>query len=134
MLYVNLKNLYINKEGKFMKRLSKNGATVSAKEAIATVLNTLDEAGVDPIKELALLTKDTTTPLNEKIGILKELAQYTAPKRKSVDINLESEEGITVKIVKVNSVKAAADSMFDKDAVQKEIEQSISEETKLGDD
>lgn len=89
-----------------------NSTTVSAREAIADVLNTLDEQELDPIKELCIIAKDFTTPRDEKISILKELASYKAPKRKAVDVNLSSEEGLTVKIIKINNPDTAVNEMF----------------------
>ena len=89
-----------------------NSTTVSAREAIATVLNTLEEQELDPIKELAIIAKNELTPLDMKVGVLKELASYVAPKRKSVDVNLSSDEGITVRILKINNPEAAAEQMF----------------------
>lgn len=95
--------------------IKKNSTSVSAREAIAGVLNTFDEQELDPIKELCILAKDSNTPRNEKISILKELASYKAPKRKAVDVNLESSEGITVKIIKINNIDNAVESMFKKE-------------------
>jgi hypothetical protein len=92
----------------------KNSTSVSAREAIADVLNTFDEQELDPIEELCKIAKDAGTPLDDKISVLKELAQYKAPKRKSVDVNLESSEGITVKIIKINNPEQAAEKMFNK--------------------
>jgi hypothetical protein len=92
--------------------IKKNSTSVSAREAIAEVLNTFDEQELDPIKELCLIAKDPSTPRDEKISVLKELASYKAPKRKAVDVNLESAEGITVKIIKINNVQTAVNEMF----------------------
>lgn len=91
-----------------------SSTTVSAREAIAEVLNTLEDQQVDPIVELCKIAKDTSNPLDMRVGIFKELASYKAPKRKAVDVNLSSEEGLTVKIIKVNTTTAAVDEMFAK--------------------
>lgn len=78
----------------------KTKVSVSTQEAIAELFNKLDAAGCDPIAELATLAMDHNTPLSDRISIMKDLAQYTAPKRRAVDISTSSEEGVTVKIVK----------------------------------
>ena len=109
------------------KKIKKTASTVSAREAIASTLNTLDELELDPIMELGKIYKGEsplvqTNDPEVKIQILKELAQYATPKRKAVDINLESEEGITVKIIKVSSPQEAAKDMFKPAELKKEKE------------
>lgn len=44
------------------------------------------DQGINPIEELMNFTKDDEVPVKERIAIWKELASYTQPKLKSVDV------------------------------------------------
>ena len=94
--------------------------SVSTRDAVAELFNKLEEQGCDPIKELATLAMDPVTPLSDRISILKDLAQYTAPKRRAVDITTPgNEDGITVKIVKyTKDAKGQALKMMNKEAIE----------------
>lgn len=95
-------------------------STVGAREALAELFNKLTVAGCDPIKELAELAMDATTPLHDRIAILKELAQYTAPKRRAIDLmdGSGNEDGLVVKIVKYSKdTKGQAEKMMKPAAV-----------------
>jgi hypothetical protein len=74
--------------------------SVSTLDAISELFNKLTDAVCDPISELATLAMDPTTPLSDRITIFKELAQYTAPKRRAVDISSGNNDAFTIKIVK----------------------------------
>lgn len=76
----------------------RNRVSVSTQEAVAEVFNKLDEQNCDPISELAKIAMGPLTPLSDKISILKELAQYIAPKRKSVDVTTPSDNNFVVTI------------------------------------
>ena len=78
----------------------KKSISVSTQDAIAELFNKLRDADCDPIAELATLAMDPVTPLSDRISILKDLAQYTAPKRRAVDVTTTNDAGVTVKIVK----------------------------------
>jgi hypothetical protein len=103
--------------------------SVSTQEAIAELFNKLDEAGCDPIAELATLAMDPNTPLSDRISIMKDLAQYTAPKRRAVDISTSSEEGITVKIVKYTKDPVGqVRKMMDPEVLKQELDKVNPEE------
>lgn len=44
---------------------------------------------VDPLEALLILSTDPSIEINQRISILKELAQYLYPKRKSVEIEAD---------------------------------------------
>ena len=60
------------------------------------VTERLTELGCDPIKGMALLAMDETNPVEVRYQCYKELAQYTAPKRRAVEQKFEVEEKQTV--------------------------------------
>ena len=103
--------------------------SVSTQEAIAELFNKLNDAGCDPIAELAALAMDPNTPLSDRISIMKDLAQYTAPKRRAVDISTSSEEGITVKIVKYTKDPVGqVRKMMDPEVLKQELDKVNPEE------
>lgn len=53
----------------------------------------------DPLEELMLIATDDTYPLETRISIHKEMANYVAPKLKSTDIVVEQSMDITVKLI-----------------------------------
>jgi len=63
------------------------------------------DKGINPIEELMNYTTNSEVPLKEKISIWKELASYTQPKLKSVDV----QQNITgeMKIMTVDYSKVA---------------------------
>jgi len=63
------------------------------------------DKGINPIEELMSYTTNSEVPLKEKISIWKELASYTQPKLKSVDV----QQNITgeMKIMTVDYSKVA---------------------------
>ena len=100
--------------------------SVGTQEAIAELFNKLNDAGCDPIAELAALAMDPNTPLSDRISIMKDLAQYTAPKRRAVDISTSSEEGITVKIVKYTKDPVGqVRKMMDPEVLKQELDNSV---------
>lgn len=103
--------------------------SVGTQEAIAELFNKLNDAGCDPIAELAALAMDPNTPLSDRISIMKDLAQYTAPKRRAVDISTSSEEGITVKIVKYTKDPVGqVRKMMDPEVLKQELDKVNPEE------
>ena len=100
-------------------RTKKNPTSVSAQEALAELFIKLKDLSCDPIKELATFAMDPVTPLHDRILILKELAQYTAPKRRAVDIVADgSDDGLVVKIVKyTKDTKGQAEKMMNPNVV-----------------
>ena len=63
-----------------------NNAPTPAQQRKA-LLALFAEKGINPIEELMNFTTDDEVPLKERISIWKELASYTQPKLKSVDIS-----------------------------------------------
>jgi len=63
-----------------------NNAPTPAQQRKA-LLALFAEKGINPIEELMNFTSDDEVPLKERISIWKELASYTQPKLKSVDIS-----------------------------------------------
>lgn len=63
-----------------------NNAPTPAQQRKA-LLALFAEKGINPIEELMKFTADDEVPLKERISIWKELASYTQPKLKSVDIS-----------------------------------------------
>ena len=101
---------------------------VSTQHAIEELFNKLTEAGCDPIAELAKYSMDTSVPLETRVNILKDLAQYTAPKRRAVDVTTKSEEGIKVNIIKYNkNIDKMAERMFNPNVLKHERYQSALE-------
>jgi hypothetical protein len=95
---------------------------VSTQDAIAELFNKLHDAGCDPIKELADMAMDPATPRNERIAILKDLAQYTSPKRRAVDVTTSQDSGVVVKIVKYSKDVNQARNMMKPSELKKEME------------
>jgi hypothetical protein len=112
----------------------KNKVSVSTQDAVAELFEKLHTAGCDPIKELAQFAMDVTTPLDTRISILKDLAQYTAPKRRAVDINPGSDDGITVKIIKYTKDTVGQTSKMMKPEVAAAARVARAEGRELGDD
>lgn len=96
--------------------------TMSAKESINQLLHKLHEAGLDPVTELANIALDANNATALRAKILVELLPYVAPKRKSVDINLNEEsEGAKVTIIKYSkNAVASAEQMMDEDQLKRE--------------
>ena len=67
------------------------------------------ERGINPIEELMRYTSSDEVPVKEKIAIWKELASYTQPKLKSVDV----QQNITgeMKILTVDYSKVSKDTI-----------------------
>lgn len=93
------------------------------------------EKGINPIEELMNFTSDDEVPLKERISIWKELASYTQPKLKSVDIsaNVTGE----MKVVTMDFSKLTQDQLMkqaESDVVELEdYDEFVSEEDKHGD-
>ena len=51
-----------------------------------TVEDKLAALGCDPIEGMAKIVMDPTTDIGLRAQMLKELAQYVAPKRKSIEV------------------------------------------------
>jgi hypothetical protein len=93
------------------------------------------ERGINPIEELMNYTQDDSVAKKDKIAIWKELASFTQPKLKSVDV----QQNITgeMKILSVDFSKVAKSDLAKEvqaDIVEEEgYDEFLSEEEKHGD-
>lgn len=60
------------------------------------VIERLQALGRDPIEGMAKLAMDETIDLSIRAQMYKELAQYVAPKRKAVEMQIDVDEGISM--------------------------------------
>lgn len=58
---------------------------------IEKIQNLCDSYNLDPFEALLKLSSDLSLDINLRVGILKEIAQYIYPKRKSIEIDAELE-------------------------------------------
>jgi len=112
-----------------------NNAPTPAQQRKA-LLALFAEKGINPIEELMKFTSDDEVPLKERISIWKELASYTQPKLKSVDISATVSGEMKVvtmdfsKLTQSQLMKEADDDIVDLDAY----DEFLSEEDKSEDD
>ena len=98
-----------------------NNAPTPAQQRKA-LLALFAEKGINPIEELMNFTSDDEVPLKERISIWKELASYTQPKLKSVDISATVSGEMKVvtmdfsKLTQSQLMKEADDDIVDLDA------------------
>lgn len=71
----------------------------------------LDAENVDPITELAKLSKDTNVDLKLRTDILRDLANYQYPKRRSIDVGNADDEGFVVRVRKYTDADLAQDKL-----------------------
>jgi len=83
-----------------MSLKKKKTTSVATQDAIAELFTKLETEKCDPITELARLAMEDTTPLSDRINILKDLAGYTAPKRRAIDVTFQEDTSLVVKIIK----------------------------------
>lgn len=90
------------------------------------------ERGINPIEQLLEYTDDGNVPVKEKIALWKELASYTQPKLKSVDVqaNVTGE----FKVMTVDYSKIAKSDIEEAEVVdiEPEYDEFISEQDKHG--
>lgn len=92
----------------FLEMMSKAPTPAEQRKALLAMFA---EKGINPIEELLNYTSNEDVPLKERIAIWKELASYTQPKLKSVDVqqNITGEMKImTVDYSKVSKADMAA--------------------------
>jgi hypothetical protein len=78
----------------------------SIKEIRQQVNKLCRDENYDPLREMILLAKEPTTPLDHRVTLHKELAQYVAPKLKSVELTAEVNGGIQVNVLKYTDMIA----------------------------
>ena len=91
----------------FLDMMSKAPTPAEQRKALLAMFA---EKGINPIEELLGYTSNEDVPLKERIAIWKELASYTQPKLKSVDVqqNITGEMKImTVDYSKVSKADIA---------------------------
>ena len=67
-------------------------------KASQQIVEKLEALGCDPIEGMAHIAMDTFNPLEIRARMYAELAQYVAPKRKSVEIDTGEKERIVFNI------------------------------------
>ena len=67
-------------------------------KASQQIVEKLEALGCDPIEGMAHIAMDTFNPLEIRARMYAELAQYVAPKRKSVEIETGEKERIVFNI------------------------------------
>jgi hypothetical protein len=111
-----------------------NNAPTPAQQRKA-LLALFAEKGINPIEELMNFTSDDEVPLKERISIWKELASYTQPKLKSVDISATVSG--EMKVITMDFSKLTQDQLMkhvESEVVDLEdYDEFISEEDKNGD-
>jgi hypothetical protein len=116
----------------FMDMMSKAPTPSEQRKALLAMFA---ERGINPIEELMNYTQDDSVAKKDKIAIWKELASFTQPKLKSVDV----QQNITgeMKILSVDFSKVAKSDLAKEvqaDIVEEETyDEFLSEEEKHGD-
>ena len=64
----------------------------------------LSELYCDPIEGMAMIANDTTLDHSLRLQAFKELAQYVAPKRKSVDIDATIDGNVSIEVVRYSDL------------------------------
>ena len=64
----------------------------------------LAELDCDPIEGMAMIANDTTLDHSLRLQAFKELAQYVAPKRKSVDIDATIDGNVSIEVVRYSDL------------------------------
>jgi len=82
---------------------AKNKRTVEIEEKL-TALN------CDPIEGMAMLAVDPTTSQELKFQAFKELAQYVAPKRKAVEMEIEGSGSLNINVIRFSDVVKDTDT------------------------
>lgn len=77
--------------------------SLTAGEIKARIQNVFNQHRYDPMHELAKLAMSSSTPLELRVAIHRECAQYIAPKLKSMDLVVGGELNLTVNVVKFST-------------------------------
>lgn len=81
---------------------SKNKRTEEIEEKLAAL-------NCDPIEGMATIAADPTASQELKFQAFKELAQYVAPKRKAVEMEIEGSGSFNINVVRFSDVAKADD-------------------------
>tara|TARA_R100001163_G_C5035270_1_gene174597 strand:+ start:361 stop:786 length:426 start_codon:yes stop_codon:yes gene_type:complete len=123
------KELDIKKQ--FLDTMSKAPTPSEQRKALLALFS---ERGINPIEELLGYTKNDKVPLKEKIALWKELASYTQPKLKSVDV----QQNITgeMKILTVDYASLKKEDLatpVEEVDISEEYDEFLSDQDKHGD-
>lgn len=123
------KELDIKKQ--FLDTMSKAPTPAEQRKALLALFS---ERGINPIEELLGYTKNDKVPLKEKISLWKELASYTQPKLKSVDVQQNITGEMKILTVDYASLKKEdlATPVEDVD-ISEEYDEFLSDQDKHGD-
>jgi hypothetical protein len=118
------KELDIKKQ--FLDTMSKAPTPAEQRKALLALFA---ERGVNPIEELLQFTEDPDIKKTDKIAIWKELASFTQPKLKSVDVqaNVQGE----MKILTVDYSKVIKDDIIN--VTEGDYDEFLSDQDKNGD-
>ena len=84
------KELDVKKQ--FLEMMAKAPTPAEQRKALLAMFA---ERGINPIEQLLEYTDDKDVPVKEKIALWKELASYTQPKLKSVDVKIDHTADLT---------------------------------------
>ena len=70
----------------------------------AEIEEKLTALGCDPIEGMATIAADPTASLELKLQAFKELAQYVAPKRKAVEMEIEGNGSFNINVVRFSDL------------------------------
>ena len=122
------KELDVKKQ--FLEMMAKAPTPAEQRKALLAMFA---ERGINPIEQLLEYTDDKDVPVKEKIALWKELASYTQPKLKSVDVqaNVSGE----FKVLTMDYSKIAKSDIEEAEVVDNEgnYDEFISEQDKHGD-
>jgi len=115
----------------FLETMAKAPTPAEQRKALLAMFA---ERGINPIEELMTYTEEPDVAKKDKIGIWKELASFTQPKLKSVDVQgtLQAE----MKIMTVDFSKVAKSDLakpVEEVIVEESYDEFLSEEEKDGD-
>ena len=110
----------------FLDTMSKAPTPAEQRKALLALFA---ERGVNPIEELLQFTQDPEIKKSDKIAIWKELASFTQPKLKSVDVQATVQG--EMKILTVDYSKVIKDDIIDVSA--SDYEEFLSDQDRHGD-
>ena len=118
------KELDVKKQ--FLEMMSKAPTPAEQRKALLAMFA---ERGINPIEQLLQYTESKDVPVKEKIALWKELASYTQPKLKSVDVqaNVQGE----FKVLTMDYSKAIKDDIVDVSTT--DYDEFLSDQDKHGD-
>ena len=114
----------------FLDMMSKAPTPAQQRKALLAMFA---ERGINPIEELMNFTADEEVPVKERIAIWKELASYTQPKLKSVDVQQNRTGEMKIMTVDYSAVtKSQLKDIVDAEVIDndEEYDEFISDEDK----